>query len=389
MDAVSYSLASKQAQRIEKFIENPDSTSGIVTVPKTIATGETVTVPAGRVAVLPNIVVDGTLNIDGEVFIPSGSSVDFSNGIKIDGNNIALSIPTSYHLLEGNLSATINANYVEVSATTTRNYTTSDYIFDSLNNKLYDCISASTSGVLLTNTTYFTLITAGTLQINTALVPFANGIDSNGAKNTIIYKNETITGLTLTAGKNYVYAKNDGTYGVKSIAPSYGKDNPLIGDFYNVITNKWYSNTNVEITESRNYLNHIVYADANGQVAYVEKLPKIEYKDIIKANEYRGRNACTAKAIFDRTTYKLSGLYKIAGAININTQYTDFIFEEEMDNIDYEVSIDCSLSAFASNAMTPYSSNKTTRGFRVQHYNTAGGGSNPSMVSIIVLGGKN
>lgn len=104
MDAVSYSLASKQAQRIEKFIENPDSTSGIVTVPKTIASGETVTVPAGRVAVLPNVVVDGTLNIDGEVFIPSGGSVDFSNGIKIDGNNIALSIPTSYHLLSGNLS---------------------------------------------------------------------------------------------------------------------------------------------------------------------------------------------------------------------------------------------------------------------------------------------
>lgn len=76
MDAVSYSLASKQAQRIEKFIENPDSTSGIVTVPKTIASGETVTVPAGRVAVLPNVVVDGTLNIDGEVFIPSGSTYD-------------------------------------------------------------------------------------------------------------------------------------------------------------------------------------------------------------------------------------------------------------------------------------------------------------------------
>ena len=74
MDAVSYSLASKQAQRIEKFIENPDSTSGIVTVPKTIASGETVTIPAGRVAVLPNVQVDGTLNINGEVFVPSGAT---------------------------------------------------------------------------------------------------------------------------------------------------------------------------------------------------------------------------------------------------------------------------------------------------------------------------
>ena len=74
MDAVSYSLASKQAQRIEKFIENPDSMSGIVTVPKTIASGETITIPAGRIAVLPNVQVDGVINIEGEVFVPSGST---------------------------------------------------------------------------------------------------------------------------------------------------------------------------------------------------------------------------------------------------------------------------------------------------------------------------
>lgn len=76
MDAVSYSLASKQAQRIEKFIENPDSISGIVTVPKTIASGETVTIPAGRVAVLPNVVVYGDLVVEdgGDVFVPAGAT---------------------------------------------------------------------------------------------------------------------------------------------------------------------------------------------------------------------------------------------------------------------------------------------------------------------------
>ena len=79
MDAVSYSHSAKQAQRIEKFNANPDSNSGIVTVPKVIGAGESVTVPAGRVAVLPNVQVDGTLNIEGEVFIPAGSvfSKDF------------------------------------------------------------------------------------------------------------------------------------------------------------------------------------------------------------------------------------------------------------------------------------------------------------------------
>ena len=75
MDAVSYANSAKQAQRIKKFINEPDSTSGIVTVPKVIASGETITIPSGRVAVLPNTRIDGVLNVDGEVFIPSGSTL--------------------------------------------------------------------------------------------------------------------------------------------------------------------------------------------------------------------------------------------------------------------------------------------------------------------------
>lgn len=101
MDAVSYSHSAKQAQRIEKFIKNPDSNSGIVTVPKVIGAGESVTVPAGRVAVLPNVQVDGELVVDGEVFIPSGSglstvvqksgdtmsgNLNFASGTKITGD---------------------------------------------------------------------------------------------------------------------------------------------------------------------------------------------------------------------------------------------------------------------------------------------------------------
>lgn len=74
MDVISYSYADKQAKRIKKIINDPDSSSGIVTVPKVIGAGESVTVPAGRVAVLPNVQVDGTLNVQGEVFIPSGAT---------------------------------------------------------------------------------------------------------------------------------------------------------------------------------------------------------------------------------------------------------------------------------------------------------------------------
>ena len=75
MDAVSYAHSAKQAKRIKKFIENPDSNSGIITVPKVIEAGENVTVPAGRVAVLPNVQVDGEIVVEagGEIFIPAGS----------------------------------------------------------------------------------------------------------------------------------------------------------------------------------------------------------------------------------------------------------------------------------------------------------------------------
>ena len=77
MDIISLNEAATANERIEKFIKDPDSDSGIVTVPKVIGAGENVTVPAGRVAVLPNVQVDGTLNVegDGEIFVPSGSVI--------------------------------------------------------------------------------------------------------------------------------------------------------------------------------------------------------------------------------------------------------------------------------------------------------------------------
>lgn len=84
MDAVSYAHSAKQAQRIAKFIENPDSTSGIVTTPKVIEAGETVTIPAGRMAVLPNLQIDGDLVIDGDVFVPSGATFGDLDADKMD-----------------------------------------------------------------------------------------------------------------------------------------------------------------------------------------------------------------------------------------------------------------------------------------------------------------
>ena len=74
MDPVAYAHSAKQAQRIEKFIENPDSASGVLTQPSVIQAGETITVPTGRTAILANTQIDGTLTVDGTVFIPSGAN---------------------------------------------------------------------------------------------------------------------------------------------------------------------------------------------------------------------------------------------------------------------------------------------------------------------------
>ena len=87
MDIISLNEAATANGRIEIINANPDSTSGVVTVPKVIASGESVTIPVGRVAVLPNVQVDGELNIEGEVFIPSGATfADLESQIALKAN---------------------------------------------------------------------------------------------------------------------------------------------------------------------------------------------------------------------------------------------------------------------------------------------------------------
>lgn len=85
------------------------------------------------------------------------------------------------------------------------------------------------------------------VQVNNALIPIAQGIDSNGAKNTILSKNETVTGITYTQGKNYVYYDVLGNKGVSAHRPryleselvrTYAGESP---DYYDVKKNKWYS----------------------------------------------------------------------------------------------------------------------------------------------------
>lgn len=77
MDIISFNEAATANGRIEKFIKDPDSNSGIVTVPKVIEAGERVTIGANRVGILPGVQVDGEIIVEtgGEIFIPAGSVI--------------------------------------------------------------------------------------------------------------------------------------------------------------------------------------------------------------------------------------------------------------------------------------------------------------------------
>lgn len=64
MDIISLNEAATANGRIEKFNTNPDSDSGVLTQPKIIEAGQTVTIKNGRQAILADMVVDGDLMIE-------------------------------------------------------------------------------------------------------------------------------------------------------------------------------------------------------------------------------------------------------------------------------------------------------------------------------------
>ena len=97
MDIISYNEAATANSRIEKFNTNPDSNSGVLTQPRVIEAGETVTIKSGRQAILANILIEGDLVVEdgGEVFVPAGApSGSDSVSVKLTGNQIIDDVKT-------------------------------------------------------------------------------------------------------------------------------------------------------------------------------------------------------------------------------------------------------------------------------------------------------
>lgn len=345
---------------------------------------------------------------------------------------------------------------------------------------------------------YYKATDTANVQVNNGIIPLAHGIDSNGSKNSIVVSNETITGVTYTGGKNYLY-KTDTGYGVKPYEPRYlaselvrrfAGEQP---DYYDVESNKWfncdagvelvtngdgtstvgwtngtgatistengrlklvttantsayqslsliagktyrikgqvqgngtlqaqvminnettivtngtffYSDVNsssfnstfvatenttkihlrftgagtgyfdgisvfpvdivptTEITESRNYMNHIVHADTDGGVLYVEELPKIEYKNVIKAEEYLGSQIIIGRARINPATTpptiidydeNINGIIK--GVVRTATGVCE-VYIDNQDNNSYSVM--CSTVGGASAGADTFTNSK-------------------------------
>ena len=449
-----------------------------------------------------------------------------------------LSVASDWMMIDNiRLSNSLRANLSAVEAGFSITYVTDGFILGTTDNNsngasqqyLYMVVYDNDSGS--GKSKYPKATDTSNVQINNAIIPLANGVDSNGSKNSIVVANETITGLTYTQGKNYLY-KTDTGYGVKSYEPRY-LSSELVRrfageqpDYYDVESNKWFNtdagselvsngtfssgvttgwtpnnagvtlsvvngrlNVNqglidsgyayqqistivgkrykikttfesnavntalisvgksigsaeyiqattdsataitisrefiaetittfvnlgsltgvdnfiakfddisvfqveitptTEITESRNYLNHIVHADQNGQVTYVEELPKIEYKDVIKANEYQGKNACTGWVNFDGTTTPptIRDSYNVSAVIRIATGVFDIYFKEEMDNTSYITNI----TPYPNRIAGTYSNTNTVAKCTVDTRTQAGTNENNVTNNIQIFGGRN
>ena len=228
-----------------------------------------------------------------------------------------------------------------------------------------------------------------TLNLN-AHVPFANGIDTTGNKVSIAYKNETITlSNSLTQGKNYVALLNDGSYVATTIKPSYGLINPASGDFFNLDTQKWYSNLNVEIAP-RNYLDCVVYADQNGQPEYVEQIEKVQYFDAVKANDYKGKNACTAWVNFDGTTTPptIRDSYNVSSVVRVATGQYAIYFNNNMDNVNYCNVLGNSVNATYTGGIETVTLSKNINKTQIYHVENAAA-VNLGIADLTIFGGKN
>lgn len=93
--------------------------------------------------------------------------------------------------------------------TTAITYTAGQYIYDTIQGLLYECVQNSTVGILLTNGTYFTQVTANSIIFTNSPAHYLNGKDVNGfniAKDTL---NLSLDLSSVEDGIKYIGVEKD------------------------------------------------------------------------------------------------------------------------------------------------------------------------------------
>ena len=248
MDIISFNEAATANGRIEKFIKNPDSNSGIVTVPKVIGAGESVTIPAGRVAVLPNVQVVGEIVVEtgGEIFIPAGTTL--SKVVELDGDQEIAGIKTfsSSPIVptptNGNQAAT--KQYVDDLSASLSPVIISGQVGTQTNvpaGKIhFGEIWVNTGGISYNSTTRrFTVPKSGTYRIT--MNPFKQ-LSASSARVLVGINTDT---PTAAAHKGHTYANGDvySTMNINSVVNLSANDYIVFylgeGELYNASTDKF------------------------------------------------------------------------------------------------------------------------------------------------------
>lgn len=196
MDVISFSEAATANSRIEIINANPDSNSGVLTQPKVIEAGETVTIKSGRQAILADTVVDGDLVVEagGEVFVPAGANFSDLNG------QIALKADTSY--VNGKYSGFKNYIINGKKVVNQRNLTTANNSYNQdrwykANNNWFQGIEGANN---LTSGKTYTLSWVGSATAS-YYIGNATSLTINSQTFTPIVNGGSFT-LTISAGQN-------------------------------------------------------------------------------------------------------------------------------------------------------------------------------------------
>jgi len=155
-----------------------------------------------------NISAD-TTNFDG---LLSASDTDVQKALEtLDDVPIAISTVASNVLLNQDSAVLTYTATADDVTTTTADYVDTDYVYDTSSGLLYDCILASTTGILLTNATYFTLISSNDLEYTASLHTFTDGLGAGGFVKSLKTSTKSIDFTGVSDGLKYTAEMEDDT----------------------------------------------------------------------------------------------------------------------------------------------------------------------------------